>query len=76
MFKTETQTKTAGWIRDLASHYDRARTIYPDDRLIILFDVDGTIVDLESFLKAALLLPTSLTADFDSPSWPYRTALA
>ena len=34
------------------------------------------VPDLESFLKAALLLPTSLTADFDSPSWPYRTALA
>ena len=34
------------------------------------------VPDLESFLKAALLLPTSLTADFDSPSWPYRTASA
>ena len=34
------------------------------------------VPDLESFLKAALLLPTSLTADFDSPSWPYRTTLA
>ena len=34
------------------------------------------VPDLESFLKAALLLPTSLTADFDSPSWPYRTELA
>ena len=66
----------------LASHYNRARATFPNDRLIILFDLDGTIVDLrynvpdlESFLEAALLLPTSLTADFDSPSWPYRIAL-
>lgn len=38
--------------------------------------VDDEPENLEAFLKAALLLPTSLTADFDSPSWPYRTTLA
>ena len=27
------------------------------------------VPNLEAFLKAALLLPTSLTADFDSPTW-------
>ena len=95
-----TNRDTSNWMRKLASHYGRMRTKYPNDRLIVLFDIDGTIVDLrhmvlrllreydqrrgtshfrglglfdiiyntpdlESFLKAALLLPTSLTADFD-----------
>jgi hypothetical protein len=29
------------------------------------------VPDLESFLEAALLLPTSLTADFNFPEWNY-----
>lgn len=54
MLKTVNQTKAAGWMRDLASHYDRARAIYPNDRLIILFDVDGTIVDLRYMMLSLL----------------------
>lgn len=33
-------------MRKLASHYHHIRAKYPRDRLLILFDVDGTIVDL------------------------------
>ena len=29
------------------------------------------VTNLESFLEASLLLPTSLTADFNFPSWSY-----
>ena len=54
MLKTVNQTKTAGWMRDLAYHYDRARATYPNDRLIVLFDVDGTIVDLRYMMLSLL----------------------
>lgn len=40
-----------GW---LASHYRRMRTEYPDDQLIVLFDVDGTIVDLRHMVLRLL----------------------
>ena len=39
---------------DLARHYNRARESYPNDRLIILFDVDGTIVDLRHMMLSLL----------------------
>ena len=54
MLKTKTQTKAAGWMRDLASHYNRTRAAHPNDRLIILFDVDGTIVDLRYMMLSLL----------------------
>ena len=54
MLKTVNQTKTAGWMRNLASHYNRARATYPNDRLIVLFDVDGTIVDLRHMMLSLL----------------------
>ncbi len=34
------------WMRELARHYDEVRTAYPTDRLLLLFDIDGTILDL------------------------------
>jgi hypothetical protein len=30
------------------------------------------VPDLESFLEAALLLPASVTADFNFPEWSYH----
>lgn len=54
MLKTQNQTKAAGWMRALASHYNRARATFPNDRLIILFDVDGTIVDLRYMMLSLL----------------------
>ncbi len=33
------------WMTELASHYEKIRDQYPQDRLIILFDIDGTILD-------------------------------
>lgn len=33
------------WMTELAAQYEKTRREYPDDRLIILFDIDGTILD-------------------------------
>lgn len=34
------------WMTQLASHYNRTRDRYPDDRIMIVFDIDGTILDM------------------------------
>ena len=34
------------WMAELANHYERIRYEYPNDRLIILFDIDDTIIDI------------------------------
>ena len=34
------------WMARLARHYDKVRAQYPDDKLLILFDIDGTILDM------------------------------
>lgn len=31
---------------ELVSHYEKIRRLYPQDRLMILFDIDGTILDM------------------------------
>lgn len=46
--------RNAGWMRDLAFSYELARSTYPKDELLIVFDIDGTIVD-ERFLVHFLL---------------------
>ena len=33
------------WMERLASHYEVMRSRYPEEKLIILFDIDGTILD-------------------------------
>jgi beta-phosphoglucomutase-like phosphatase (HAD superfamily) len=34
------------WMAELATHYENARRRYSEDRLLILFDIDGTILDM------------------------------
>lgn len=34
------------WMRALATHYESARHRLPQDRLLLLFDIDGTILDM------------------------------
>ena len=34
------------WMGTLASHYEDIRRLYHEDRLMILFDIDGTILDM------------------------------
>lgn len=42
------------WMRELSLHYEIIRNNYPDDKLIILFDIDGTILDMRYTIKALL----------------------
>ncbi len=44
----------SGWMRQLASHYQWMRTAFPDEQLIVLFDIDGTIVDLRHMVLRLL----------------------
>jgi phosphoglycolate phosphatase-like HAD superfamily hydrolase len=55
---SRTTSKAAGtgdWMRRLAGHYARFRQDYPDDRLLIVFDIDGTILDLRHMVRHVLL---------------------
>ena len=40
----------AHWMTELARHYHKVRARYPDDRLLILFDIDGTILDMRCMI--------------------------
>ena len=43
------------WMWELALHYEQMRRAYPDDTLAIVFDIDGTILDMRHMVVAALL---------------------
>jgi hypothetical protein len=43
------------WMWELALHYERMRRAYPDQQLCIVFDIDGTILDLRHLVVHALL---------------------
>ncbi|MGQ0805959.1 MAG: hypothetical protein ACT4PI_19150 [Actinomycetota bacterium] len=43
------------WMRRLAAHYSRYRAEYPDDRLLVVFDIDGTILDMRHMIRHVLL---------------------
>lgn len=34
------------WMAELTYHYEKTRRQYPQDRLMVLFDIDGTILDM------------------------------
>ncbi|MFQ5799424.1 MAG: hypothetical protein ACE5H0_12150 [Bacteroidota bacterium] len=34
------------WMAELVSHYEKIQRHYPQDRLMILFDIDGTMLDM------------------------------
>ncbi|MFQ6113366.1 MAG: HAD family hydrolase, partial [bacterium] len=42
------------WMAMLASHYEKTRRQYPQDRLMILFDIDGTILDMRYMILHVL----------------------
>ena len=33
------------WMSALAHHYEKTRERYPGEKLLIMFDIDGTIID-------------------------------
>lgn len=42
------------WMHELASHYERTRTQHPAAKLLILFDIDGTILDMRYMIHYIL----------------------
>ena len=42
------------WMKRLALHYEETRRLYPDEALMILFDIDGTIVDMRFLIHHVL----------------------
>ena len=42
------------WMSDLAAHYEKTRRQYPQDNLMIVFDIDGTILDTRYMILAVL----------------------
>lgn len=44
----------ASWMRTLSNYYNYMRKAYPDERLLILFDLDGTIVDTRYMIHNSL----------------------
>ena len=46
---------SADWMWELALHYERMRRAYPDQELCIVFDIDGTILDVRYLVAHALL---------------------
>jgi hypothetical protein len=43
------------WMRALSEHFTEARARYPDDELCLVFDIDGTILDLRHLTVHVLL---------------------
>ena len=43
------------WMWELAAHYEQMRRAYPDDDLCIVFDIDGTILDMRYLVVQTLL---------------------
>ena len=65
-------TGTSDWMRRLADHYARFRQGYPDDRLLIVFDIDGTILDLRYMVRYVLLdYDVFVTSYQGSGSWTH-----
>ena len=46
--------KEKNWMKKLSLHYERTRTLYPADRLMIIFDIDGTILDMRYMILHVL----------------------
>jgi len=42
------------WMRALATHYEAARQKFRNDRLLLLFDIDGTILDMRNTVQHLL----------------------
>lgn len=42
------------WMRTLGLYYETMRALYPDEKLLIVFDIDGTIIDMRYMVLDAL----------------------
>jgi hypothetical protein len=44
--KEEKSAMPKSWMSELAAHYEATKQRFPNDKLLILFDIDGTILDM------------------------------
>jgi hypothetical protein len=51
----QVERRSTDWMRELALHYERMRRAYPDGELCIVFDIDGTILDVRYLVAYALM---------------------
>lgn len=42
------------WMRTLAAHYEHVRRAYPENELLVVFDIDGTILDMRHLILQVL----------------------
>ena len=42
------------WMKKLALHYEKTKQRYPNSNLMILFDIDGTILDMRYLIHHVL----------------------
>lgn len=58
------------WMSVLSHHYEKTRKRYPQDRLMIMFDIDGTIIDMRYLMHYLLLQYDEIngTSHFDGLS--------
>jgi hypothetical protein len=47
-------SSTNDWMRSLAEHYARQRAMSADARLLVVFDIDGTILDMRHMVRHVL----------------------
>ena len=61
------------WMSALAHHYEKTRERYPGEKLLIMFDIDGTIIDTRYMILHGLgpcgWSRGSITADVNFPNW-------
>jgi phosphoglycolate phosphatase-like HAD superfamily hydrolase len=43
------------WMQALATHYEETRRRYPGERLLVMFDIDGTILDMRHMVRHLLV---------------------
>lgn len=48
-------SNTSNWMRTLADHYAAARRRFPHEDLMVVFDIDGTILDMRHMVRHVLL---------------------
>jgi len=42
------------WMKELAEHFEKRRQAYPRDKLLVVFDIDGTILDMRHMILYVL----------------------
>jgi beta-phosphoglucomutase-like phosphatase (HAD superfamily) len=51
---SEVERSMPDWMRSLAAHYARCRAEHPEDHLLVVFDIDGTILDMRHLVSRVL----------------------